>query len=71
MSDGLCKVNIVIDTPYITVDKYCAKSGLGKSTVKELCKSGDLPTKPRSNGKGRYLINNALLMIQAVTCKNV
>lgn len=59
-------MNVQIDTPYLTVEEYARRSGRTVRAVRDLCAAGDLPTKPRKQSGERYMVNNALLMKQAL-----
>ncbi|WP_297531073.1 hypothetical protein [Thalassolituus sp.] len=62
-------MQVQIDTPYLSVEEYAKRSGRTVRAVREMCAAGDLPTKPRKQPGERYMINNALLLKQALESK--
>jgi len=59
-------MNVLIDTPYLTADEYAKRSGLSYSAVLTRCKRGQLPVAERDEKGEKYMINNALLIKQAL-----
>jgi hypothetical protein len=57
---------VTIATPYLTVSEFARQTGLSRRAVLERCKKGQLPVKERYVRGGKYLINNALLIKQAL-----
>jgi DNA-directed RNA polymerase specialized sigma24 family protein len=62
-------MQVIIDTAYLTVEEYAKRSGLSVSAVRMRCKRGQLPLAERESQGEKYLINNALLIQQALERK--
>ena len=58
-------MNVVIDTPYLSVEEYARRTGMTERSVRERCIKGQLPVRKRRDGE-RFFVNNALLMKEAL-----
>ncbi len=59
-------MNVQIDTPYLSVEEFAKRSGRTVRAVRDMCAAGDLPVKQRKKPGEHYMINNALLIKQAL-----
>ncbi len=47
----MAQIAIHFDTPLVSVDRFCERSGMTKATVKNVIAAGRVNRKPPSNGK--------------------
>ncbi|TXR52054.1 hypothetical protein [Reinekea thalattae] len=62
-------LTVHIDAPYISLDEYAKRTGQTREAVTKQCQRGKLPIKPRENRNTPYMINNALLIKQALSAE--
>lgn len=62
-------ITIIIPEPYLTIEAYCERFGMAKSTVTDMIKDGRLPVRKKHKDmkSGRVFINMAKLTVEALS----
>ena len=65
-------ITITIPDPYITVSEYCKRTGLSKSSVRNMIADGRLPIRKKDKDlkQGTVFINLAAITVESLSeCK--
>ena len=57
---------VFIDAPFLSTQEYARRSGLKQPAIIRLCRAGRLPVMKRESEKEPFIINNALLIKNAL-----
>ncbi|HHR6050991.1 TPA: regulator [Providencia alcalifaciens] len=62
-------ISINIPEPYITIEAYCKRFNMAKSTVNDMIADGRLPVRKKHKGmkRGTVFINLAKLTVEALS----
>ncbi|HEQ1858107.1 TPA: regulator [Providencia alcalifaciens] len=62
-------ITITIPEPFITIDAYCERFNMSRTTVTDMIADGRLPVrrKDKNSKKGRVFINMAKLTVEALS----
>lgn len=70
VQNSIC-INIQVESPYLTKDKFCEVSGMSKNTLNGYLMKGLIPTKAKNKKNELVLIDIVGMLVESARSNNI